>query len=203
MYTSPYRRLILALLLSMSACGGNDAEFVVGENITGLKFEFYSEDEGIHPSTAVLDNPHNPFRKHPPSDDTKFDILANGGNAGAFYAWATLLAIQPTGEHQYYTATKLRDIYDAREVEGADRERVRQMAIAAFQVVLDAFPDSVTFDVTGTQTFRLATPSLLGILDLNGDVQGDWVLVVDDNGMLVAVKGAGVDVTRPNVEEDS
>jgi hypothetical protein len=74
------------------------------------------------------------------------------------------------------------------------------MAIAGFQAVLDEFPDSVTFDSTGTQTFRLATPALMGILDLNGDVNGDWVLVVDQNGDLVAVKGAGVDGPPPGGE---
>jgi hypothetical protein len=200
MFTSRYKCLLLALLLSMSACGGDDSEFVFGENISGLKFEFFHEDEGIHPSKVVLENPRNPFRFSGVSDDTKFEILGGGGNAGAFYAWATLLARVPTGEHQFYTATKLQDIYEAREVEGADREMVRQMAIAGFQTVLDDFPDSVTFDVTETQRFRLATPALLGILDLNGDVEGDWVLVLDENGMPVAVKGAGVDGKRPGDE---
>jgi len=198
--TSRYKWLLLALLLSAAACGSDDSDFLFGENISGLKFEFFREDEGIHPSKVVLENPRNPFRHRVISDEMKFAILDNGGNAGAFYAWATLLARVPTGEHQYYTATKLRDIYDAREVEGEDREKVRQMAIAGFQTVLDEFPDSVTFDATATQAFRLATPSLLGILDLNGDVEGDWVLVPDENGNPVAVKGAGVDARRPGDE---
>ena len=184
------RWLLLASALVVSACG-DSGEPLFGENITGITFQFYDETEGVHPSKAVLSNPRNPFRDHPIGDDIKFDILANGGNAGAFYAWATLLARQPTGEHQHFTAIKLRDIYNAREVEGADRERVRQMAIAGFQAVLDFFPDSVTFDVTGTQKFRLATPALLGILDLNGDVEGDWVLIEDANGEPVAIKGSG------------
>jgi hypothetical protein len=174
----------------VSACG-DSREAVFGENITGITFEFFNETEGIHPSNVVLNNRRNPFRNRPISDDMKFDILANGGNAGAFYAWATLLARQPTGEHQHFTAIKLRDIYNAREVEGVEREQVRQMAIAGFQAVLDFFPDSVTFDVTGTQKFRLATPALLGILDLNGDVEGDWVLIEDANGEPVAIKGSG------------
>ena len=199
MYTCRYSWLLLALLLSASACG-DDSEFRFGENISGLKFEFYHEDEGIHPSKVVLENPRNPFRYDVVGETTKWNILTDGGNAGAFYAWATLLARVPTGEHQYYTATKLQDIYDAREVEGADREKVRQMAIAGFQTVLDEFPDSVTFDVTGTQSFRCATPSMLGILDLNGDVKGDWVLVLDPYGNPVAVKGAGVDAPRPEDE---
>jgi len=190
---------LLALLLLAGGCG-DDSEFRFGENISGLKFEFYREDEGIHPSKVVLENPRNPFRYDVVGETTKWNILTDGGNAGAFYAWATLLARVPTGEHQYYTATKLKDIYDAREVEGADREKVRQMAIAGFQTVLDEFPDSVTFDVTGTQSFRCATPSMLGILDLNGDVEGDWVLVVAQNGELIAVKGAGVDGKRPGDE---
>jgi len=199
MYSSRYSWLLLALLLSASACG-DDSEFRFGKNISGLKFEFFNESEGIHPSKVVLENPRNPFRNVIIGQDTKWEILAGGGNAGAFYAWASILAREPTGEHQYYTATKLRDIYDAREVEGAVRETVRQMAIAGFQTVLDDFPDSVTFDATGTQTFRLATPALLGILDLNGDVKGDWVLVLDQNGNPIAVKGAGVDGQRPGDE---
>lgn len=190
MFTSRFKWALLALLLSTSACG-DDGDFRYAENLSGLKFEFYDEQEGIHPSNVVLKNPRNPFRNLVIGAETKWEILAGGGNAGAFYAWATLLANEPTGEHQYYTATKLRDIYDAREVDGPDLERVRQMAIAAFQAVLDAFPESVTFDATGTQTFRLATPALMGILDLNGDVEGDWVLVLDPNGDPVAIQGSG------------
>ena len=199
MFISRSKWLLPALLLMIWGCG-DDAQFEFGENISGVEFRFYDSDEGIHPSKVVLDNPNNPFRYDAIGSETKWDILGNGGNAGAFYAWATLLAREPTGEHQYYTATKLRDIYAAQEVEGPDREKVRQMAIAAFQTVLDDFPDSVTFDPSGTEAFRLATPALMGILDLNGDVLGDWILVPDQNGELVAIKGSGVDVTRPEVE---
>lgn len=195
---SSSRWMLLALLLLAGACG--DAEFQFGKNISGLQFELYDETEGIHPSKSVLANPRNPFRRRSIGAETKWAILAGGGNAGAFYAWATLLAREPTGEHQYFTATKLRDIFASGEVVGPDRQTVRAMAIAGFQSVLDHFPDSVTFDATGTQTFRLATLAVIGILDLNGDVLGDWVLVQDQNGNLVAVKGAGVDRSRPQVE---
>lgn len=200
MFTSRCRWVLLVLLLSASACG-DDGEFRFGENLSGLQYEFFDMEEGVHPSKVVLKNRRNPFRNSAVGAETKWDILANGGNAGAFYAWATLLAREPTGEHQFYTATKLRDIFNAGEIEGPDRQKVREMAIAGFQAVLDDFPDSVTFDSTGTQTFRLATPALQGILDLNGDVNGDWVLVVDQNGDLVAVKGAGVDGPPPGVVE--
>ncbi len=200
MFTSGCRRLVVFCVLLASACG-DDPEFRFGENISGLEFEFFREDEGVHPSKVVLSNPRNPFRETGIGAETKFAILNGGGNAGAFYAWATLLAREPTGEHQYFAALKLRDIHDSGEIEGADRERVRQMAIDGFQAVLDHFPDSVIVDVTGTQSFRLATPSLIGILDLNGDVLGDWVLLQDENGDPVAIRGAGVDRPRPEVEE--
>lgn len=196
MCISRFKALWLVLLLIASACG-DDGEYRFQQNLSGLKFEFFDETEGVHPSKATLENPRNPFRYTGVGAETKWDILAGAGNAGAFYAWATLLANEATGEHQYYTATKLRDIYEANEVVGPDRERVRLMAIAGFQTVLDDFPDSVTFDASGTQAFRLATPALIGILDLNGDVEGDWVLVVDPNGQPVAVKGAGLDGRRP------
>jgi hypothetical protein len=192
----------LALLIALVGCGGDDSDFVFEENISGLQFEFFHPDEGVHPSKVVLENPRNPFAFGGINQDYKFAILGAGGNAGAFYAWATLLANEPTGEHQFYTATKLKDIYDAREVEGPDRERVRRMAIRAFQAVLDDFPDAVTFDETVTQSFRVATPALIGILDLNGDVLGDWVLVVGVDGEPVAVKGAGIDGRRPDADDD-
>ena len=196
------RWVFLALVIALVGCGSDDSEFVFEENISGLQFEFFHRDEGIHPSKIVLSNPRNPFAFGGINQDDKFAILGAGGNAGAFYAWATLLANEPTGEHQFYTATKLKDIYDAREVEGPDREMVRRMAIRAFQTVLDEFPDAVTFDETVTQSFRVATPSLIGILDLNGDVLGDWVLVVGVDGEPVAVKGAGVDGRRPDADDD-
>ncbi len=191
--------LMAAIVLTAGACG-DDPEPVFGVNLSGLTYQFFDETEGVHPSTAVLDNPRNPFRFLGISDTTKFAILGGGGNAGAFYAWATLLVRQPTGEHQFFTANKLRDILEAGEVEGPNRETVRQMAINGYQAILDDFPDSVIFDSTGTQFFRLATPAVIGILDLNGEVFGDWVLVPDQNGDLVAIKGAGVDNTRPTPE---
>lgn len=192
---------ILVLFASLLAACGSDGDYRYSENVSGLEFDFYRDDEGIHPSKSTLSNPHNPFRYSVIGDDTKWEILASGGNAGAFYAWASILARVPTGEHQYYTATKLRDLYNANEVAPSDRETVRQMAIDGFQTVLDDFPDSVTYDASGTQAFRLATPALLGILDLNGDVEGDWVLVRDQNGELVAIKGGGVDGPPPGADE--
>ena len=193
MCSSHIKCLFVGLALLAAACGGDDEQYRFGFNTTGIQFEFFNETEGIHPSEVTLDNPRNPFREFVIGADTKFDILDDGGNAAAFYAWATVLAGQPTGENQFYTATKLRDIVQANEVAQEDRETVRQMAIEGFQRVLDCFPNSVFFDVTGTFSRRLAPLAYVEILELGGAPQGDWILVQDSNGNPTAVRSTGFD----------
>lgn len=193
MFSFHTKSLALILVLCAVACGDDSARYRFGENITGIQFELFDPSEGIHPSDVTLNNPRNPFRQVNISDNTKFDILTDGGNAGAFYAWATLLAKIPIGENQYYTATKLRDIFLSGEVAQEDSEVVRQMAIEAFQRVLDCFPDSVFFDVTGTFPRRLATLAFTEILKLGGVPQGDWVLITDSNGNPEAIRSTGFD----------
>jgi len=192
MYSFHIKCLSLGLVVLAVACGDTQ-EYRFGFNTTGIQFELFSETEGIHPSEVTLSNPHNPFREFIIGEDTKFEILDDGGNAGAFYAWATVLAGQPTGENQYYTATKLRDIFLANEVPEEDRGVVRQMAIEGFQRVLDCFPNSVFFDTTGTFSRRLATLAYFEILQLGGAPQGDWILVEDTNGNPTAVRSTGFD----------
>jgi hypothetical protein len=192
MYSFHIKCLPLVLVVLAVACGDTQ-EYRFGFNTTGIQFELFSETEGIHPSEVTLDNPRNPFREFVIGEDTKFDILDDGGNAAAFYAWATVLTGQPTGENQFYTATKLRDIVQANEVAQEDRETVRQMAIEGFQRVLDCFPNSVFFDVTGTFSRRLAPLAYVEILELGGAPQGDWILVQDSNGNPTAVRSTGFD----------
>jgi len=190
MCSSHTKWLWLGAVVLVTACG-EAPEYRFGKNITGIQFELFNVTEGIHPSTVTLDNPRNPFREFNIGEETKFDILANGGNAGAFYAWATLLANIPIGENQFYAALTLRDIFEANEVPQEDRQIVRQMAIDGFQAVLDCFPDDVFFDVTGTFSRRLATPAFENIIELGGVPQGDWVLVTDSNGTSIAVRSTG------------
>ncbi len=183
---------LLGLVLVAVACG-DDPEYEFGFNITGIQYEFFDVTEGIHPSKVTLDNPRNPFREFGVSDDQKFRILGNGGNAGAFYAWATVLASIPIGENQFFTAVKLRDIYEANEVAEEDRETVRRMAVDGFQAVLDCFPESLLFEASGISSIRLATLAYGQILDLGGVVQGDWTLVQDTLGNPTAVRSTGID----------
>ena len=192
MFSSYIKFSLLGLVLVAVGCG-DDPEYEFGFNITGIEFELFNPTEGIHPSKVTLSNPNNPFREFGVSDDTKFAILGNGGNAGAFYAWATVLADIPIGENQFFTAVKLRDIYESNEVAEEDRETVRQMAVDGFQAVLDCFPESLLFDASGTVAIRFATLAYGQILDLGGVVQGDWVLVEDTLGNPTAVRSTGID----------
>lgn len=174
--------LLLSATLLLAACDEPPPSYRFGTNVSGIRFELVSADEGIHPDTSVLSNPRNPFRRWSIGDDTKFQLLNSGGSAGGFYAWATLLARVATGEHQFYTARKLGEIADSNELSGADQATVKQMTIRAYQSVLDNFPDSVTFDATGTTAFRLATPAYKAIVARGGKVRGDWVLVQTADG---------------------
>lgn len=183
--------IIVAVALLVTACDTSPPELRFGFNVTGLGYQVVDETEGIFPSQFVLTNELNPFRDISIDTATSFDILAKGGNAGAFYAWATLLARTPTGERQFYAAQQLSNIFMASEVPEDDLDTVRLMAIAGFQTVLDEFPTDVTFDVTGLIPFGLATPSFLGIEDLGGRVEGGWVLVATPNGGQQAVLQSG------------
>ena len=183
---------LAALLLLLVSCGG-DPQPRFGFNTSGIQFEVFDPTEGIHPSVVTLENPNNPFRAFNISDDTKFAILDGGGNAGAFYAFATILTAIPIGENQYFAAIKLRDIYRSNEVPEEDREIVRQMAVNGFQSILDCFPDSLLFDVSGEFSLRLATLAFNEIIDLGGVPEGDWVLTTNSRGEPEAVRSTGFD----------
>lgn len=183
---------LLGLVLVAAACGDN-GQYEFGFNTTGIEFELFDPTEGVHPSKVTLNNSRNPFLESGVSNETRFAILGDGGNAGAFYAWAWLLAKIPIGEHQFFTAVKLRDLYESNEVAEEDRDTVRRMAIDGFQALLDCFPESLLFDASGTVTTRFATLAYGQILDLGGVVQGDWTLVQDNLGNPTAVRSTGID----------
>ena len=67
-----------------------------------------------------------------------------------------MTAYEPTGENQLYTGMALSDMWTFEEAKGADLVFVRQMAIDAFQSVLDNFPDSVSYLADGVTFFPLA-----------------------------------------------
>ena len=169
-------RAALLSLGALSACA-EPPEYVYGDRVTDLAFTLCDPEMGIHPSRAALACEGNPFARGGVGAETKWRVESAGGPVAAFYAWATVLAAEPTGEHQFYAASNLARIYRGALADQDDLETVREMAITAFQTVLDSFPESVSYDATGTVAFRLATPAYRGIVDLGAVPNGGWVLV--------------------------
>ena len=178
--------LVLASVGGLMGCEDQpDPYFIDGTLIGEVTFTPTDTSMGVHPSQAVLLDHNNPFRNLEISVEGKFAIEANGSNAAAFYGWATVLARQATGEHQFFAAANLLQMFEAREVDNRSLETVREMAIDGFQSVLDNFPDSVTFDETGTVEFPLAPGAYFAIEQLGGTPQGGWEVVETPDGVTV------------------
>ena len=171
------------LALAASACAA-DGEPWQGQQLSDGPLVFTSPDEGVHPSREVLADPANPFVSGKLTDAAIWQLQSNGGNVTAFYAWATALAYGATGERQYYAALDLKAILEREQAD--DLPAVRDRAIRGFQAVLSYFPKAVTYDVTGTIAYELATPSVIAIQELGGTVDG-WILVMTPDGHTVAV----------------
>ena len=219
MFRSRFEALALATALgtALGGCFQDPGDFVFGFQTTGLTYEFFDEDEGVFPSDITLINPNNPFRNSAPGAATKFSILADGGAVASYYAFATLLATETTGEHQFFTAVSAQRVVESGSLDLATENELRTIAIRGYQAMLDNFPDARTFPANGVDSFELATAAYVGIVELGGTPQGDWVLVdapsnlpngfdLDGDGDLdilpppgvIAVRQAGSDLPRPD-----
>ncbi len=200
------RTITLAAAVITTMAGGclDAPENYYGIDLVAVTFELESTEMGIHPSKAVLDARNNPFRELDVGTEMKWTILSYGGSSAAFYAWATRLANEPTGEHQYYTAITLRRLVDNEELAPVLLPIVLEMAVRAFQAVLDHFPDSISFDPTGQYPFRLAPPAFEAIVDLTGSPPPGWVEVelADGGTTVIPVPERAVD-PLPDGEEAS
>lgn len=181
--------LVLTASLSAFAAGcSNDATFYYEDSLSEVTLALSDPDEGIYPSTAVLDNPQNPFAQANIGVETKWQIQSGAGPIPAFYSWATILAHQPGGEAQFYVGKNLQAAFLSGDPHVEDPAAISAQAIRAYQMVLDQFPESVTYDATGKIAYDLATPSYLGIVALGGTPQGGWILVTKEDGQKRAVK---------------
>ena len=164
--------------LLLLACALPAPTYELGQDLSTLKVDLVYEDEGVHPSTAVLDSPNNPFDARVLA--VKWEILATDCAAG-FYAFATALAVQPTGEHQLYTAQCMAALIDGARLSPEDDAAGYQIALDGYQAVLDSFSDDLTYDATGTIAWPVAPLAYAGILSLGGEPIG-WVAVEDEDG---------------------
>lgn len=186
------RAIILAGLCSLAWGCVDGPAYLYGERITGKTFAPLGATVGVHPDQSVLRDPENPFANTGVGAETRWEIEAYGDPVAAFYSWATLLAFIPIGEHQFYAGLNLQRIFQEGRAAPDDLPAVRALAIAAFQAVLDEFPESVTFDATGTIGYGLATPAYEGIVELGGVPRGGWTLVATADGGRVAVKTSDI-----------
>jgi len=101
----------------------------------------YSINTGVHPEKSILDDENNPYRNASISTQTVWYLYEQCPSAKAkFYLWGTMLARIPTGEHQYYTARALHEIYT---ITGSNT--AKEQAKKAYKSLLDHFFDSVTW----------------------------------------------------------
>ena len=189
--------LSVVICISFNACL-EDAPYYYAQKVTGQTFSIYHEDIGIHPNQQVLQDPHNPFARFSIGAETRWFIQSAGDPVTAFYSWASILTVEATGEHQFYVALNLQDIYEKSRASTDDLPYIRALAIRAFQNVLDTFPTAVTFDRTGKIPYGLATPAYQGIIELGGVPKGGWSLLSNEEGIVYAVKTSD----PPRVELD-
>jgi len=187
-------RFFISILFSLFFTLGcetiDKAEYFYEEDLSQLKrLSLTSDESGIYPSEAVLAEPQNPFLRSPIGDETKWQIVVSAPNPASFYCFATMLAREPTGEHQFYAASFLKLVYENGEALEQHLPIIREMAIAGFQAVLDYFPDSVTYLSDGQTTMRLAPLAYQGIKSLGADPEGDWYEVILSNGDTTVVNG--------------
>lgn len=169
---------VIAVVLLMG-CEPEAGEWRVGEDLTDLRFDPWSEDVGVYPDVSILDDPNNPFAGSlDPNSDLKWDLQASGCDRSV-YSWATALAIQPTGEHQFYTAACMQALYEGGRVENDDLYLVYTLAVRGYEEVLVSFPDSVTYDATGTIAYDLYPIAEAALLSL-GAVQSAPESPIDD-----------------------
>jgi hypothetical protein len=185
------RRALGALALGalpLGGCAVPAGEWVYGEALGDLEFHLVSLSMGVHPDQSVLLDPNNPFAEGGLDGDLRWDITSGGLPVPTFYAWATWLTAEPTGEAQFYTAQALHTIYDEGACANEDLFFVRGLAIDAYQAVLDHFPEDVSYDATGTIAYDLAPLAYAGIVELGGAVEGGWIEVVLSDGSTAVVQ---------------
>ena len=171
----------VAMLAVVAAGCAADGTPIAGVDLDAVEFHVCGPDMGVHPDDSVLIDPDNPFRELALGGETRWDVQSTGSTVAAFYVWATISARSPHGEAQYYASLNLHAIVDRELADEADRPVARELAIRGYQSLLDHFPDSVTYDATGTIAYELATPSYLAIVDLGGTPEG-WILVDTPDG---------------------
>ena len=203
-FAGPATRALFAVSACVlaAACGDDDPIPRLGTPLGSVEFQLFNANVGVHPNNDVLADPNNIFAESGIDVELRFPILNNADAPAAFYAWATLLATQPNGEHQYYTSLLLESI--AATKEGEERFELEQVAVRGYQAVLDFFPRAIVFfDEELTGSFRVLPLAYVAILRLGGEPEGDWVEIINEDGVIVdVVEGAAPIRPDPDPDDD-
>lgn len=198
MSASASKALVATTLLALVSCGP-PAQYRFGTNVSGLLFKPIDATEGIHPSQSVTRDPANPFRfaganlsAQPDGGiGTKWQLLGSVGGVPAFYAFATALALEPTGENQLYTAQMLGEVAQSGAVaDGVSEQQVRDMAIAAYRATLDYFPSSISYLADGKTFFYVDVLAYQGGVALGSPMTGYALVPGVDGGAPSVVRTA-------------
>ena len=109
------------------------ATYFYGTPLDEVTFNLHSLTMGVYPDESVIDDPNNPFASGGLDGDLRWEVTSGGLPVATFYAWATWLTYQPTGEAQFYTASALHAIYDLALCEDAELYYVRGLALDGYQ----------------------------------------------------------------------
>ena len=171
------------LVVSLLGCTPPQPAYFEGMLLDDITFVYASDAHGIYPNTGVLTDESNPFANRPLWAG-KWDVESYGYPPASYYAWATQLAVEATGENQYYTATALSNLYLFQMVDAYEAPLVWNMAVEAHRSVLTNFPHSVSYLADGVTNFPLA-PLSYDALVLLGDDVSDWTKVTGDDGTVL------------------
>ena len=184
-------RLRCSLLLLLVACDVPAMTYDYGHDLRALTFNLHSSSVGVYPSRDVLDDPNNPFAEGGLAGESRWEVQSSDLSVAAYYAWATWLTQEPTGEAQFYTASNLQQIYLRGLADSEDLYYVRELAIAGFTVQLETFPDAVTYDASGSIAYALSPLSYAAIEELGGIPPDGWTSFTDPDGNIVVIQTGG------------
>ena len=188
--------IVLCGLLFVNACGKQSAggEEVKPKALDTIPLPDVSQSQGVYPSKSVLDDIQNPFRSAVATDDLQWALNTWGADANGapiperssarFYIWATKLANFPTGTAQMYVGNVLKDLSATASLTDEQKASYRKAAIAAYQSVLDNFPDSVTY-YDAVHTYRNVAVAFNAISDMGEIPKGDWIILPGFGGNTV------------------
>ena len=129
--------LLVANLLM--GCEAPQPYYYRGMNLLDVEFVFADVEHGTYPNT--VSSTIQPILLIRLSLRGR-DVEAFGYAFASYYVWATQLAVEATGDNQFYTAQALTSIYMLQMMDEYERYHVWQMAVNAHNV-LKHFPDAV------------------------------------------------------------